>query len=194
MDVKKIKFFNLFFVLMFAFEILSMTEPTLREIFEQFERSRKYFIYLSQVGNNELIDAALKGNEKKLVKLIRQKKYDINAVNSKGCTALHVAILNNKKESVKILLENGVDLSIKVLDRDALKLAIKRLEFFATSDKEYEEIIEIIELLIPRTNMKTFFHIKDIMDGRLNGNSNLFLLDLDRYLKISLTSFQINKN
>ncbi len=189
MNLRKSKIY-LFLVLSCNLQALQMDNPEdietlskslkcdaseIQTIMQDMKKEKKQLIEAAQQGNNELMKAAFNGDEKLVAELIERKKYDINARNSRGCTALDIAIINNQKEVVKILLENGANLIRKgpKYDEHVLELAQKRLNH-ATDEKESKEISDIIELAIPYSDMKQVFEIYEIINENGYGNSLLF--------------------
>ncbi len=74
------------------------------------------FIFLGSVNianASKIIDSFMKNDLSGMEKAIQQGE-DINAKNSKGYTALMLAVLNNRLEAMKILLKNGADTEVYI--------------------------------------------------------------------------------
>lgn len=60
----------------------------------------------------QAFDAIREGDTKKLIKLIK-KKVNLNLMNKNGETLLQLAIKKNRKDIVKLLIKNGIDVNIR---------------------------------------------------------------------------------
>jgi ankyrin repeat protein len=93
------------------------------------------FINAASEGDDLLVDRYIKGGA------------DVNAINSKGQSALFLAIGNKKESTVKILLSSGADVNLQ--DRDGITPLMKACE---------EKAVEIVKQLINAgadVNLKT---------------------------------------
>ena len=63
--------------------------------------------------NNSNLHIAVKNNSIELVKYFLNKKYDLNDVNKKGQTALHIACELGNEKIINLLVENGANIDIK---------------------------------------------------------------------------------
>ena len=63
--------------------------------------------------NNSNLHIAVKNNSFELVKYFVNKKYDLNDVNKKGQTALHLACELGNEKIINFLVENGANVDIR---------------------------------------------------------------------------------
>ena len=63
--------------------------------------------------NNSNLHIAVKNNSIELVKYFLNKKHDLNDVNKKGQTALHIACELGNEKIINLLVENGANIDIK---------------------------------------------------------------------------------
>jgi hypothetical protein len=60
----------------------------------------------------KFLDAARKGNDYEVRRMLENDKVDVNARHALGWTALHVAAMNGHSSTVKLLVENGADITL----------------------------------------------------------------------------------
>ena len=63
--------------------------------------------------NNSNLHIAVKNNSIELVKYFLNKRYDLNDVNKKGQTALHLACELGNEDIINLLVENGANTQIR---------------------------------------------------------------------------------
>ena len=70
-------------------------------------------------SGNELIEAAKRGNEKEVRRLLEQKKTNIDAKDRSGRTALHWAVKKQHKEIIKLLVEKGAHIDLADVEEES---------------------------------------------------------------------------
>ena len=68
-------------------------------------------------GSNCLHTVAVKGNSNLIETLVNKYKFDVNAANNEGCTALHCSAQNGSYELINFFIKNGVDVLLKTKNR-----------------------------------------------------------------------------
>ena len=81
-------------------------------------------------GSNCLHTAAVKGNSNLIETLVNKYKFDVNAANNEGCTALHCSAQNGSYELINFFIKNGVDVLLKTKNRmNCLHIAASKGHF-----------------------------------------------------------------
>ena len=112
------------------------------------------FLENLQVRDHERswLEAAEKGDIQKLQTLLDNRKFNINARNEMGYTALHLAVHSGCIEAVQFLIENGVDMNIKCRyhEQDVFYRAV---QCYSVKDpsraRKQKEIIQYLHKLSP---------------------------------------------
>ncbi|MBD3581785.1 ankyrin repeat domain-containing protein [Flavobacterium selenitireducens] len=114
-------------------------------------------------GNTVLMNAASSNPDVSLVKTLAEKTKNINAVNTKGQTALAMAIQNNSPEIVALVLEKGANANVSDVDGNNLSYYLiqsynpKKAGDFDAKLKMLEA--KGIDIKSPQKNGNTLYHL-----------------------------------
>lgn len=95
-------------------------------------------------NDQSLSHIAVKFSQPKLFKSLNSLKADLNAKDKDGNTALHIASLKGDLESIKSLLDKGVDIEIQN-GMGATALYLVLLEFIKTGDEKHRETAKYLK-------------------------------------------------
>ena len=173
------------------------------------------FLFISQANANPLVDAADKGDVKKIKEVLTQG-IDINSTNHAGYTALHRASYHGYFKAVKYLLEAGANVNAKTVDGytpldnatstnhiQIVKLLISKGASFESIRRNKQQPIDIAERKGYTEIVKELLKMKGMYleDRRQNGTPlfwaaennhlDIVLFLLDNGVSVNKTSFGI---
>ncbi|MCP4181581.1 MAG: ankyrin repeat domain-containing protein, partial [bacterium] len=107
---------------------------------------------MTTLSAQEIHEAALNGDLEK-VKILIEKKTNLNTKDSYGFTPLHLAAINGHENIIRVFIKNGADINIQsIIGKTALDYA---------SDYGNEEIIEFLKSKGAVETQDKFLNIQD---------------------------------
>ena len=124
-----------------SLKLLSRESSIKESPFNKFSMTEKNNVKPNPISNSKLINSIECNNIKKIIEYLEKDKVNINKLNEKGLSPLHIAVINGNLEIINILLKNGADPNIKSLNKKQTPLHLAYIfKSLATN--------EIINLLI----------------------------------------------
>lgn len=121
---------------------------------EMFDILVEYGAKITEVSNYDkgtLLHSAAFSGHPDIMKKVIKAGIDVNAIDEDGNTALHLATCNLKDKAVKVLVENGAELSTVIQNKTG-KLPIGSIKpYFLDNEKYKEKIEKVFDILKPIT-------------------------------------------
>lgn len=106
---------------------------------------------VSTYDNGTLLHSAAFSGHPDIMKKVIKAGIDVNAIDEDGNTALHLATCNLKDKAVKILVDNGAELS-SVIENKSGELPINSVRPCFLDDERYKERLnKVFDILKPIT-------------------------------------------
>lgn len=118
--------------------------------------AREPLSIVNEFGGTELSEAAIKGDDKKLGKLLdkhRKHPFNLDQPDAKGNTALAWAIYNDQKQCVIMLLQAGANPDVYAINKDgspAGQTLRELIEARAKADPSWNSLITELAVIAPR--------------------------------------------
>lgn len=121
---------------------------------EMFDILVEHGAKITEVSNYDkgtLLHTAAFSGHLDIIKKVINAGVDVNAIDEDGNTALHLATCNLKDKAVKVLVENGAELSTVIQNKTG-KLPIGSIKpYFLDNEKYKEKIEKVFDILKPIT-------------------------------------------
>jgi len=121
---------------------------------EMFDILVEHGAKITEVSNYDkgtLLHTAAFSGHSGIIKKVINEGVDVNAIDEDGNTALHLATCNLKDKAVKVLVENGAELSTVIQNKTG-KLPIGSIKpYFLDNEKYKDKIEKVFNILRPIT-------------------------------------------
>jgi len=111
--------------------------------------------HVDENGNNAIVHAVINNADPNIIKLLNYNGVDVDMRNKKGETALFIASMDNRYDTVKMLLDLGAGIEKNLVDsvkNTKIKKLLDERVFLLPFHKEMVELIDNIRRLNPDEN------------------------------------------
>ena len=114
------------------------SQEHINALLEAINRSSRDDVIYKNENKLTCLHLAVQINNADIVKALIEKGADVNAINDRGVTPLHLAIVKKQPEEViKTLIENGADYNVKEANFSAMELAkLMDVDYMHLFDKQ----------------------------------------------------------
>lgn len=134
--------------------LVANSDLSMNDANEMFDILVDHGAKITEVSNYDkgtLLHTAAFSGHLDIIKKVIKAGIDVNAIDEDGNTALHLATCNLKDKAVKVLVENGAELSTVIQNKTG-KLPIGSIKpYFLDNEKYKEKIEKVFDILKPIT-------------------------------------------